>query len=119
MSPQPVSPVEVRRQIWESLVSMVRVYAHAASLGNDTYEVAATAEAVRMTTAESTLHIAYSPLSGNAQWNLRKPGHDAEGTFHIGEEGHLIFPEGEKELDAAAIDWVEQLGRVTAAGVPA
>ena len=32
-------PAEVRHHVWESLVSMLRVYAHAASLNGNAYEV--------------------------------------------------------------------------------
>ena len=31
-------PVEVRQHVWESLVSMLRVYAHAASLNGNAYD---------------------------------------------------------------------------------
>ena len=31
-------PVDARHHVWESLVSMLRVYAHAASLHGDAYE---------------------------------------------------------------------------------
>ena len=113
MSTQPISAVEVRRQIWESLVSMLRVYAHAAGLNKDAYGVASNAEAVWVTYAESTLHIVFSPKTGEAHWSLEKSGRDAKGDFLIDEHGHLVFPEGRKELDQAAIDWVHQLGHTT------
>jgi hypothetical protein len=109
----PVSAVEVRRQIWESLVSMLRVYAHAAGLNQDAYGVASNAEAAWVTYAESTLHIQYSPKTGDAHWSLEKSGHDAKGDFQIDENGQVVFPEGRKELDQAAIDWVQQLGQPT------
>ena len=37
-------PVDVRHHVWESLVSMLRVYSHAASLHGSAYEVTAGAE---------------------------------------------------------------------------
>ena len=37
-------PVQVRRHVWESLVSMLRVYAHAASLNGNEYVVTSVPE---------------------------------------------------------------------------
>ena len=39
MSEMEVYPAEVRRHVWESLVSMMQVYAHAASLNGKEYVV--------------------------------------------------------------------------------
>ena len=110
MSEQPVSPVEVRRQIWESLVSMIRVYAHAASLNSGEYGVASTGADVWVTRDQRSLHISYSAKSGAARWILETPGPAAQGEFEIDQDGHILFPEGPRELDEAAINWVHQLG---------
>ncbi len=110
MSEEPLSATEVRRHIWESLVSMLRVYAHAASLGSDAYGVSSNAVSAWVTYETSALHISYSPATGAAQWRLEKAGHDAQGEFEIDHDGRLLFPQGPVELDAAAIDWVQQLG---------
>jgi hypothetical protein len=105
-------PIDVRRHVWESLVSMVRVYAHAASLNGETYEVAADSNAASIRHRESLLDIAFSADSGAASWRLHQPEREDRGEFHIDDHGTLIFPQGPKELDTAAMDWVELLGRL-------
>ena len=111
MSDEPVSPVEVRWQIWESLVSMLRVYTHAASLNHDGYGMASHPDHVRLTHGECALYIRYSPQTGAGQWHMQSPGQDLQGSFEIDDHSQVVFPEGPRELDEAAIHWVQQLGQ--------
>jgi hypothetical protein len=104
-------PVEVRHHVWESLVSMLRVYAHAASLHGNAYEVAAGAESARVKHQESALNLKFSTETGEGDWCVTHPEREECGAFRIEEDGKLTFPVGPKELDAAAIDWLDHLGR--------
>jgi hypothetical protein len=103
--------IQVRRQVWESLVSMLRVYAHAASL-NDVaeYVVTSSSEDATVQHLESTLGVRLDPTTGEGHWRITRPECEVWGKFRIEEDGNLVFPVGPKPLDQASIDWLEQLG---------
>jgi hypothetical protein len=101
-----MEPIQVRSQIWESLVTMLRVYAHAASLSGKEYVVKH---------GDCSLVICFRPETGAASWRVIQPKRETWGAFQIEHDGTLTFPEGEKPLDAAAIDWMEQLVHATRA----
>jgi hypothetical protein len=109
--------VSVRRQVWESLVSMVRVYAHAASMNGVACDVTTSAEAAVVTRQGATLTLKNSEETGAGSWRLVHftGSGDCEewGEFHIDEHGVLMFPAGPKELDIAAIDWIDHLVHVS------
>jgi hypothetical protein len=77
-------PAQVRGHVWESLVSMMQVYAHEASV----------------------LTISFRPDTGEANWMVTRPECEESGEFRIDEHGTLVFPAGPKALDTAAIDWI-------------
>ncbi len=102
-------PIEVRRHIWESLVSMLRVYAHAASLNGNAHVISSGPDAAQVDYGESMLRIGFSADSGAGSWRLTRPEGEEQGQFQIEEDGALILPGGPRELDRAAIDWVDKL----------
>ena len=104
-------PVDVRHHVWESLVSMLRVYSHAASLHGSAYEVTAGAESAWVKHQESALSIQFSPDTGEGNWCVKHPEREECGAFRIEEDGTLTFPIGPKELDTAVIDWLDHLVR--------
>jgi hypothetical protein len=104
-------PVEVRHHVWESLVSMLRVYAHAASLHGSAYEVTAGSESAWVKHQDSALSLQFSADTGEGNWCVTHPEREECGAFRIEEDGKLTFPVGPKELDTAAIDWLDHLGR--------
>ena len=104
-------PVEVRHHVWESLVSMLRVYAHAASLNGSAYLVTTGSDAASVKHQDSELSLQFSPDTGEGNWCVTHPEREECGAFRIEEDGKLTFPVGPKELDAAAIDWLDHLGR--------
>jgi hypothetical protein len=106
-------PTRVRRQIWESLVSMVRVYAHAASLNGKEFVVTDLSDTASVKCHDSVLGLSFDPETGEATWRVTQPELETWGEFRIEEDGTLNFPAGPKPLDAAAIDWVEHLVRAT------
>jgi hypothetical protein len=110
--------VQVRRQVWESLASMLRVYAHAASLNaGDEYLVTSTPEEAVVKHRDSALTLRFSPETGVGCWRIIQPGRDEFGEFRIEADGTLNFPAGSKPLDAAAIEWIEHLAHVTSTAI--
>ena len=91
MSEEVDSPVQVRRHIWESLVSMLRVYAHAASL---TQAMRRRLPALPKQLGEpGDLGTAplFRPWPG--AWLLEnKPARTGSGEFEIDDEGRLVLP---------------------------
>lgn len=114
MNENAASPIEVRQHIWESLVSMLRVYAYAASLNGNSYGVASNAKTASVTCMDAVLEIGYSAENGGASWQLSHPNKRLlGGEFRIEADGSLSFPQGPKELDQAAIEWIEKLVQAT------
>jgi len=108
------SPIEVRQHIWESLVSMLRVYTHAAGLNGNSYGVASNPKTAWVTCMDAVLEVGYSAEDGAAHWQLSRSNVRLQsGEFSIEGDGSLSFPEGPKELDQAAIEWVEKLVKAT------
>jgi hypothetical protein len=105
-------PVEVRRHVWESLVSMLQVYAHAASLGGKEFVVTSSSDQAWVKHQDSALSLHFSPETGEGIWRITKPAQEECGEFRIEEDGTLTFPAGPKPLDAAAIEWIEHLVHV-------
>lgn len=159
-----LSAIGVRREIWRSLVSMLRVYAHAAEMNHGALRVTETGSGrVVVESREGELTLSLNARSGTVSWKRRqkaraaartgrtatpgstsgskvrsKPGSDvdsnagqrikarsaagterarntagrtAAGRFMILADGRLDFNGEEKQLDSAAIEWVEVLTR--------
>jgi hypothetical protein len=104
-------PLDVRSHVWESLVSMLQVYAHAASLNGDEYGVTAGPDAAQVKHQDSQLTLRFSPGTGEGNWCVTHPEREECGAFRIEEDGLLTLPAGPKEIDQAAIDWIGYLGR--------
>ncbi len=106
-----VRGVRVRQEVWQSLLSMLRVYAYAASMSNGEMVVTETAPyAASLEHKGHTLVLSFDVRSGKG--SCRPPGPaQVPGDFEILEDGRLRFAGVEKQLDEAAIDWVEQLIR--------
>jgi hypothetical protein len=104
-------PTDVRPHGWESLVSMLRVYAHAAGLNDGPYLVTGDSNEAKVEHEDSTLSIHFSPDTGEGNWCVTHPEREECGAFRIDEHGALTFPAGPKEIDQAAIDWIGYLGR--------
>ncbi len=102
-------PARVRGHVWESLVSMLQVYAHAASLNGKEYVVISTPDSAQVKHQDSVLTLSFHPETSEACWRIIQPVREEWGEFRIEEDGTLAFPAGPKALDAAAIDWIEQL----------
>jgi hypothetical protein len=109
------SPIEVRSQVWHSLVSMLRVYAHAATLNGKEFIVTVDSDTAAVVSyGDCLLEISFSPGTGAAIWRISRPEGDERGNFEIDSEGAVHFPAGPKELDAAAMDWMDNLSSVCA-----
>ena len=104
-------PVQVRRQVWDSLTSMLRVYAHAASLNHaQEYVVTSATNEAWVKHQDSTLSLRITTDTGEGCWRITRPEREEWGEFRIEADGTLNFPAGSKPLDAAAIEWLEHLG---------
>jgi hypothetical protein len=97
-----------RREIWESLVSMLRVYANAASLGGRAYLVTSASDQAWVKHEGHVLDVCFRGKNGT--WRLGQ----TQGEFAIEEDGTLMFPGGEKALDEAAIEWIESITQLGA-----
>ncbi len=106
-------PLLVRQHIWESLVSMLRVYAHAASLNGNELVVTGISDEAWVKCHDCALSLSFHPETGEATWRVTQPEQETWGEFRIEEDGTLNFPAGPKPLDTAAIDWVEHVVRAT------
>jgi len=109
VSEREVYPEEVRRHIWESLVSMLQVYVHAASLNGKHYEVTTASDQISVKHQDQLLTVSFEPQTGKASWSLNRTSCEEIGGFHVDEHGELVFPAGPKPLDTAAIDWIAML----------
>jgi hypothetical protein len=107
--------VQVRQQVWESLTSMLRVYAHAASLnGGNEYLVTSAPDEASVKHRDSALNVQFNPETGEGCWRIIQPGREEWGEFRIEADGTLNFPVGSKPLDTAAIEWIEHLAHAEA-----
>jgi hypothetical protein len=104
-------PVLVRQHVWESLVSMLRVYSHAASLNGQELVVTGISDEAWVKCHGCALSLSFRSETGEATWRVTQPDLETWGEFRIEEDGTLNFPAGPKQLDTAAIDWVEHLVR--------
>ena len=104
-------PVDVRSHVWESLVSMLNVYAHAASLNGTPYPVTSCSNDASVKHEDSLLTLHFNPDTGEGNWLVTHPEREECGAFRIDEHGSLTEPAGPKEIDQAAIDWIGYLGR--------
>ena len=104
--------VRVRWEIWESFVAMLRVYANAASIDRGEFTVTALHAAACVTHEDNVLRLSFDPLNGEATWRFSEEGLRRQGSFRILESGALSFDGQEKQLDEAAIDWIEALACV-------
>jgi len=109
VSEMEVYPAEVRRHVWESLVSMMQVYAHAASLNGKEYVVTSASYKVSVKHQDRVLTVSFDPGTGDASWKVTRPQCEQVGEFRIDEHGTLVFPAGPRALDTAAMDWIALL----------
>jgi hypothetical protein len=102
-------PVEVRRHVWESVVGMLRVYAHGAGLNGKEYVLTSDANGAMVKHQDSTLSVTFNADTGEGSWCVTHPEREECGAFRIEEDGTLTMPAGPKEIDHAAIDWLGYL----------
>ena len=98
-----------RAEIWESFVSLLRCYAAAASVPGSEYRVINEDGVTLVEFEQRVLAFHFEPGSGEATWQLSERGTESRGAFHMHEDSTLEFADEAKELDIAAIDFIEQL----------
>ena len=97
----------MRRELWESFVSLLRSYAGVASLDGKQYTVESFSDGANVQCQQRSIRFFFYADTGDAIWREK----EASGTFHLNQDGTLEFANGPKAMDLAAIDWIEQLGR--------
>src|ERR1700743_2928816 len=103
-------PMDVRSHVWESLVSMLNVYAHAAGLNGSPYIITSCSNDASVKHEDSLLSLHFTPATEEGNCSLTPPEREECGAFRIDEHGSLTEPAGPKEIDQAAIDWIGYLG---------
>jgi hypothetical protein len=107
--------VRVRWELWESLLSMLRVYANAASLTHGEFVITALSDAAWMHHNGYLLSLQLDAENGIVSWAVKGPADvDDRRCFELLESGALLAAGQETELDRAAIDWVEELTKIAA-----
>ena len=108
-----LSAAEIREELWRSLVSMLRVYASAATLSRGKCQVTEiTPGVVLLQSADAELELRFQSATGLGSWTIQpEKGLQGNGNFVLSEAGTLQMNSTEKELDQAAIEWVEDLTR--------
>jgi hypothetical protein len=102
--------VRIRWELWESLLSMVRVYANAAALTHGEFVVTVLSDAAWVQHNGGLLALRLSVDDGTVHWKLKDPaGTEQRRQFELLESGVLLAQGEETELDRAAIDWLEEL----------
>jgi hypothetical protein len=111
--------LRVRQEVWQSLISMLRVYAHAASLNRgEVTVIETTPHSALLEHKDHALLLSFDARNGEGSFHpptshspkLKK----LPGGFTILEDGALRVAGEETQLDEAAIGWVEQLIRAAA-----
>lgn len=102
-----ISAIDVRREIWRSLLSMVRVYAGLEGLRRQE-----SAEFIEPVLDSATVELRGVRLelfldieSGWGEWRVAAEA----GEFAISDSGLLHVERQQKELDIAAMEWLEKL----------
>lgn len=102
-----ISTVKVRKEIWRSLIATFRVYASLEALGHG--NVARIRETGRdgltIELNNRKLVLAMDVKNGRGEWDMES----SAGEFTLSDSGVLMIGSEPKELDAAAIEWLERL----------
>lgn len=104
------NPQHIRAEIWESLLSMLRVYAYAASVNHGEFRLtSAPPDTLRIEHEGLTLRLSLDAASGAGSWRRAEAGIERSGDLRIQDDGGLLVDGTEKDLDQAAIEWIEDL----------
>jgi hypothetical protein len=116
MLEEPTVRQQLHSYLWESFVTMLRVYAHAAGFPDSAVVFSNGQACVSHDRATLTLFI--TPGDCGASWHFSLLPVDIRGSSIVSERGAVIFmkddgtsqfPGGWQDLDTAAISWIEQL----------
>jgi hypothetical protein len=99
------------RELWVSLVSLVRSYAGVAGLhGGTGVEVAVAADSVTLNAGAVECAMRLVPESGAVAWSLRDDEREmAAGRFELRPDGRIEQDGAEQEMDSVAIDMVARV----------
>ncbi|HEV2272909.1 MAG TPA: hypothetical protein VGR96_02015 [Acidobacteriaceae bacterium] len=104
------NPQQIRAEIWDSLLSMLRVYAYAASVNHGEFRLTfVPSGGLRIEHEQLTLLLSLDTASGAGSWRLAEAAIERSGDLRIQDDGRLLVDGTEKALDQAAIEWIECL----------
>jgi hypothetical protein len=109
------SDTEIRLQLWDSFVTLLRTYAAAASLHGLAHNVAEIAECEAFVTAgQETLDVWCSAETGTGHWSVGRVSEDSPSDFQLQTDGTVLLGNSIVDMDHAAIQLISHL---TAAAV--
>jgi len=104
------SDSEIRIQLWESFLSLLKSYAAAASLHGGRLEVAAISECEALVSAGTrVLDIWCFPESGGGDWAIGRSTGEPTGDFRLNTDGTIALDGSTMDMDHAAIQLISSL----------
>lgn len=102
-----ISAADIRRQVWRSVISMVRVYASLESIRmrEPIHLTETTMHSAAVEIGSVRLELIINLESGWGGWRLAGEA----GEFAISDSGLLLVDREQKELDIAAMEWLDKL----------
>jgi len=104
------SDSEIRIQLWDSFLSLLKSYAAAASLHGVRHEVVAVSECEAFVTAGTrVLDIWCYPDSGRGDWAIGRSTAESAGEFLLNTNGTIALGDSTMDMDHAAIQLIASL----------
>jgi len=101
---------DVRAELWQSFVSLLKAYAAAASFNGLEHGVLVLTEnSLQIVAAPETLSVAYYQALGRGVWALTSGSDMERGTFEVNLDGSISLEESAVDMDHAAIQLIASL----------
>jgi len=101
---------DVRAELWQSFVGLLKAYAAAASMGGHEHGVLVLTEtSLQIIAAPETLSVAYYQALGRGVWALTSGTDMNRGTFEVNLDGTISLEEIAIDMDHAAIQLIASL----------
>jgi len=101
---------DVRAELWQSFVGLLKAYAAAAALGGKEHGVLVLTEnSLQIVAAPEMLSVAYYQALGRGVWALTSGSDMERGTFEVNLDGTISLEEALIDMDHAAIQLVASL----------
>ena len=101
---------QVSSELWISFASLLRSYAAARSLNDESAEVALRGDSIRITAGHAVMELALDPHNASGTWSLSSgAASQKQGRLALLPEGRIDIDGTALDLDHAAIDLVASL----------